>query len=375
VHRWIKEKDWAAIVTDRPASRSESSSDVVAEAWDLINESALATIQMSVKLVHLHSVTAARMAKEAWDELKDIFDARDSANLLQLGHELSNLKNGGDENMIKYTSRAKGILQELSMLVNLMDENTLVLQILSGIPTEYDMIKTVLENMDGMRNLTDMSANLLTVEQRGTQELSSPEAGVNSQAFSQKYFKKPRDKRAVLCSYCDRKGHMKRDSLNKKAEDAKGNKKPNGGRREGGGGGGAPPRAALAYAASAGPEGKLKAPGSTSGSSTWVLDSSATNHMAAPEAGFTVKTTGSGTEVTLSHGHKVPIKGNGYASMYVRKGNNTARMVLDEAMLVPDVTDNLVLVRAVDFRGCAVVFVGDAAPSAVMGTRCSRAEC
>jgi len=53
------------------------------------------------------------------------------------------------------------------MLGNQVDENTLVLQILSGLPAEYDMIKTVLENMDGKRNLAVVSAKLLTVEQRG----------------------------------------------------------------------------------------------------------------------------------------------------------------------------------------------------------------
>jgi len=61
----IKEKVWAAVVTDRPASGSGSKSDVAAEAWDLMNESALATIQMSVKPVHLYSVTAVSTAKEA----------------------------------------------------------------------------------------------------------------------------------------------------------------------------------------------------------------------------------------------------------------------------------------------------------------------
>jgi len=82
--------------------------------------------------------------------------------------------------------------------------------------------------------------------------------------------------------------------------------------------------------------------------------------MAAQDAGFTVKTTGSGAKVTLADGHKVPITGHGYASMDVGKGNTTARMVLDEAMLVPDLTDNLLPVRAVDSCGGAVVFFGDA---------------
>jgi len=140
----IKEKVWAAVVTDRLASGSGAKSEVAAEEWDLMNESALTTIQLSVKPVHLYSVTAVSTAKEAWDALTDIFEARDNARLLQLMHELSNLKKGSDENIIKYTSRAEGIHQQLSVLVNQVDENTLDPKILSGLPAEYDMIKTVL---------------------------------------------------------------------------------------------------------------------------------------------------------------------------------------------------------------------------------------
>jgi len=325
-----------------------------------MSESALATIQMSVKQVHLHSVTAVSTAKDAWEAIKDIFEARDNARLLQLMHELSNFKKNGDESIIKYTSRAKGLRQELAMLGNHADENTLVLQILSGIPAEYDMIKTVLENMDGKRNLADVSAKLLTVEQRASRGLSLSSTGVKSQAFAASVTKKPWDKKSVLCYYCERKGHMKRDCLKKQAEDAKGNKKPNGGHRDGGGGGCAPPRAAMAYAASAGQAGKHKAPGSTSGLSNWVLDSGATNHMADWDKGLTVKTSGSGAKVTLADGHKMSIKGHVYVSVDVGTGNTKARIVLGEAVLVPFLTDNLLFVRAVDRRGEAMVFVGDA---------------
>jgi len=260
----IKEKVWSEVVTDRPATGSASKGNLVADAWNITNQSALETIQMSVKPVHLNSVTAVSTAKDAWDALKDIFEARDNARLLQLVHELSNLKKDGDENIIKYTSRAKGLRQKLAMLGKQVDENTLVLQIRSGLPAEYDMIKTVLESMDGKRNLAEVSAKLLTVEQRASRGRSSSSTGVKSQAFSASATKKPWDKKAVVCYYCDKKGHMKRDCLMKKAEDAKGNKKPSGGRRDGGGGGGAPPRAALAYAASAGRAGEHKTPESPS---------------------------------------------------------------------------------------------------------------
>ena len=114
----------------------------------------------------------------------------------------------------------------------------------------------------------------------------------------------------------------------------------------------------MAYAASAGRTGKLNATGSTSGSSTWVLNSVATCHIAARDTGFTVKTAGSAAKVTLADSHKVPIQGHGYACMDVGKGSTTARMVLHEAMLVLDLTDNRLSDRAVNGRGGAVVLVG-----------------
>jgi len=113
-----KEKVWTAVVTNQPASGSHSKGNLMGDAWDVMSESALATIQISVKPVHIHSVTAVSTAKDAWDALKDIFEARNNARLLQLMHELSKLKKGGDENIIKYTTSAKGLCQDLSMMRN-----------------------------------------------------------------------------------------------------------------------------------------------------------------------------------------------------------------------------------------------------------------
>jgi len=112
-----KEKLWKAVVTDRPASGSdEKKADPVVAEWDAMNEAALATIQMSVKPVHLNTVTSVDTATEAWDALKVMFETRDNAQLLRLMDELGSLKKGDDENIIKFASRAKMIRDELAML-------------------------------------------------------------------------------------------------------------------------------------------------------------------------------------------------------------------------------------------------------------------
>ena len=193
-----KEKLWAAVVTDRPASLSDDKkSDPVVDAWDAMNEAALATIQMSVKPVHLSTVTSVDMAKEAWDALKVMYEARDNAQLLRLMDKLSCLKKSGDENIIKFASRAKMLRDQLAMLGNPVDDNTLALRVLAGLPAEYGMLRTVLENKDTKLVMSDVTAKLLQVEQRSISVgTSKPSGSVKSQAFAEAAPKKSFDKKS-----------------------------------------------------------------------------------------------------------------------------------------------------------------------------------
>ena len=162
-----KEKLWAAVVTDQPASSSDDKkSDPVVDAWDAMNEAALATIQMSVKPVHLKTVTSVDTAKEAWDALKVMFEARDNAQLLRLMDELRSLKKGSDENIIKFALRAKMLRDELAMLGNPMDDSTLALRVLAGFPAEYGMLRTVLENKDTKLVMSDAAVVRICISRR-----------------------------------------------------------------------------------------------------------------------------------------------------------------------------------------------------------------
>ena len=245
-----------------------------------------------------------------------------------------------------------------AMLGSPVDDDTLALRVLSGAPSEYGMLRTALENKDVELVMSDVTAELLHVEQRIFSGGSSePAGGAKSQAVMGEALKRPFDEKLVVCYYCDKKGHMKRDCYKQKANDAKGKSKHVGGRRDGGHGGERKAGAALAFTAPAGQPGSSTAHGSTGGLSTWVLDWRATNHMAAGDKRFTVKAAGSGAKVILSKGDKIPINGHGKVSMDLRKGSSKAHMVFAEAMLMPDLTSNLRSAWAVDGSRGAMVFV------------------
>jgi len=65
-----------------------------------------------------------------------MFAARDNAQLLRLMDELSSLKKGDDENFITFTSSSKMIRDDLDMLSNRVDDNTLALRVFQGLTYE-----------------------------------------------------------------------------------------------------------------------------------------------------------------------------------------------------------------------------------------------
>jgi len=218
-----KEMLWKAVVTGRPASVSDDKkADPVVEEEHAMNTASLATIQMSVKPVHLDTATSVDTAKEAWNALKGMLEARDNPQLLQLMEELGSLNMGDDESIITFTSRAKMIRDVLAMLGNPVDDDSLALRVLSGLPSAYRMLRTVLENKDVNLFMSDVTAKLLQVEQRNISAGSSkPVGSVKSKAFAAAAPKKPFDKNSVVCYYCDKKEHMKRDCYKRKADEVK----------------------------------------------------------------------------------------------------------------------------------------------------------
>jgi len=173
-----KEKLCKAVVTDRPASGSDDrKADPVVAEWDAMNEAALATIQMSVKPVHPNTVTLVDSAKEAWEALKFMSEARDNAQLVRLMGELCSTKKSNEKNIFEFASRAKMIRDELAMLGNPVDDNTLALRALSGLLSEYGMLRTVLEKKEVKLVMSDVKAKLLQVEQRNIAGGFSEQAG------------------------------------------------------------------------------------------------------------------------------------------------------------------------------------------------------
>jgi hypothetical protein len=118
------------------------------EANDPESAKAMGLMIMCVEEQHLATIEQAASAAAAWDALEALYRQTSTANLIQLRKELTTLAKKADESIPQYVARARSIADQIRAAtaaeVNATD---LVLAVMAGLPSEYDMVRTVIENM------------------------------------------------------------------------------------------------------------------------------------------------------------------------------------------------------------------------------------
>lgn len=172
---------------------------------------ALAQIGLHVKDHHLPVLETCATAKEAWEQLKTIYQAKSNARKRQLRKELSQLKMGATEPLTKYVARAKEIQNQLRAAGYEVADQEVVWALLAGLPSPYDTVVTVLEtSADVDMRLDDILPKLMPVEQR----LYAP--GVSTREETALLSKTDRE-----CWYCGIKGHLQKNCRKKRQDDAR----------------------------------------------------------------------------------------------------------------------------------------------------------
>ena len=196
---------WTPVTEDAPVDKKA-------------DQKALALITLCLCDHNLSTLDEAETAKAAWDTLKKVYEASSNARKLQLKRELNTLKKDAAETVTAYVTRAKDLRNQLATTGYEVKDEEVVLSVLTGLPSEYETIVTILESSDGKLVLNDLLPKLLTVEQR-----IKPE---ETKAY---YTKWPgtRDQgdftrnEARECYYCHKKGHLKKDCRQRLRDEAR----------------------------------------------------------------------------------------------------------------------------------------------------------
>jgi molybdopterin-biosynthesis enzyme MoeA-like protein len=139
----------------------------ITEAADPNSSKAMGLMIMCVEEQHLATIEQTGSAAAAWAALEALYRQTSTANLIQLRKQLTTLEKKADESIPQYMARARSIADQIrAATATEVNTTDLVLAILAGLPSEYIMVRTVIENMAALPSMAELQAKLLLVEKQ-----------------------------------------------------------------------------------------------------------------------------------------------------------------------------------------------------------------
>ncbi len=248
---------------------------------------------LSVGPQHVGTVQRAKSAAEAWGTLKSVYAAQSTARQMQLKQELNLLVKGPGETLTEYITRATDLRDQLTSAGYEVREVEVVLSVLNGLPENYAMIRTVLEQKQDLR-LLELLPNLLLVEARGARDTGT--AGVQMERAFYSGRANPGSASSRRCWNCNQFGHFRSDCPQLKGADVRGAQM---GTRGGGRGYGRPSGRGVGVPCTF-------AMGATAAgwNDYWVLDSGASHHVTGSTQALLDARPCTDMTITFGNGHQ-----------------------------------------------------------------------
>ena len=305
-----------------------------------INDKAVALIGLHVAPHHLDLVDSSTSAQACWTSLENLYKARSTVRQLQLRQELNGIKKEAGESVSKYLGRARQLWRELTACGVTMTEQEVVLCVLAGLPSIFDIIVTVLEAPGQVLTLETILPRLLSVEQRSGRVEEETKALLSKSASTSrpkskyqgksKNPGKPKSKGGTkgACYHCGEAGHFIRDCPKLKSENKTEGKK------------------AVAFMGLAN---ETATAGADYLQDCWVLDSGATRHMT-PNVSVLQDFQHLDQPIAVSYGNNMTGKaiGKGRVELY-------PEMYLLDVQYVPGLATNLVSIKQATSKGITAV--------------------
>jgi len=202
-------------------------------------------ITMCVQDCHLTLVENAANAQAAWQALANLYQQQSSANILRLKREFANLEKKREENVTEFMARVSDLSEQIQAATgNPVPETDIIVAVLSALPSQFSMIKTVIESMPVLPTLAEVQAKLLLVEadrSRGNESANyhssnqpRPFGGEQPRVYVPPHKRNNRfggnnsnynrtnynsgNRETRKCYYCGKLGHLKKDCRKLKAD-------------------------------------------------------------------------------------------------------------------------------------------------------------
>lgn len=171
---------------------------------------ARAQIGLNVTADYQDVVAEATTAKDAWEKLEQLYNARSTASLLLLKRQMHSLEKRPNESLMQYIARAKGIRNQLKAAGHDVDNEDVLVSVLAGLPDQYTPMAMFIRGTQRDMSLDDALAKLMLADKESMPNLYPTE---KIEAYTATT--------ARTCWYCGKAGHMKRNCPKRRNEEAK----------------------------------------------------------------------------------------------------------------------------------------------------------
>lgn len=179
------------------------------EKWEELDMRAVSAIRLSLAKNVLANVQKVSNAKELWEKLEGLYQAKGISNRLLLKEKFHNLRMGNDTKISDHLSNINEIVSELEAIGVKIEEEDVALRLIWSLPSSYELIKPVLIYGKETLSFDEVASKILSEERRMKSDegmSTNSIMAVRSGTHANKNYKKK-----VVCWKCGKSGHVKKN--------------------------------------------------------------------------------------------------------------------------------------------------------------------
>lgn len=322
----IEKECWAAIEERQDTEDPESA---MTEELKKKDQKALALIARCVEKSQFFLVRHQKTSLAAWKAIKEHYQTPTVSTRVKLSRKLreSKLPMGGS--MPEHINAIlECILQLQDIGVSTADKEAVII-LLTSLNDDYDGIITTFNAWSEDRlTMANIRTSLIEEWERKTSQRKSAKERLGPKVVNMKL----EDKSDFICNYCKEYGHIQRNCEKLKLKNK----------------GTANLAAKSDWYTDDFPFEK-----------GWIIDSGATSHMCSDRNLFSKFVKNENSTITIANGQKIECKGSGDVTLKIDLRNEILNVKLGNTLLIPDLHNNLLSVRALAEKGFEIIFKND----------------
>ena len=190
------------------SSKASDKSSMSDEDWEDMDLRAASAIRLCLAKNVLANVHGISTAKELWEKLEALYQAKGISNRLYLKEQFHTLRMDEGAKISDHLSVLNGIISELEAIGVKIEDEDKALRLILSLPPSYEHMKPILMYGKESLNFAEVTGKLLSEERRLKSE---GRASTENSALVASKGKKKNFMKDIVCWGCGQTGHMKRN--------------------------------------------------------------------------------------------------------------------------------------------------------------------